>query len=162
MSELKHPMQLLYQGVSATLTTVLLFIWPTLLNAQEAAARKPYPGLNSDPLQSLQLSNYLIGIVAVFVTLGIVSWLVRRYQPKIGRGQIRVEAYLSLGGKEKLMLVEVEARRLLIGVSPAGISLLQDLSNATQEATEQLAETPPVDTPSNSWLQQTLKSVTRS
>ena len=141
---------------------LFLVIWPTLLNAQEPVVRTPYPGLNSDPLQSLQLSNYLIGIVAVFVTLGVVSWLLRRYQPKVGRGQIRVQAYLSLGGKEKLMLVEVEERRLLIAVSPAGINLIQDLSSDSQQPSEQLSETPETNAPINSWLQQTLKSVTRT
>ena len=155
-------MQPLKNAVLATFAMLLLVIWPTLLNAQKSGVRKPYPGLNSDPLQSLQLSNYLIGIVAVFVTLGVVSWLLRRYQPKVGRGQIRVQAYLSLGGKEKLMLVEVEERRLLIAVSPAGINLIQDLSSDSQQPSEQLSETPETNAPINSWLQQTLKSVTRT
>ncbi len=163
MFELKQVMQQFKITLLASVAAVLLMIWPTLLNAQESSVRKPYPGLNSDPLQALQVSNYLIGIVVVFVALGVASWLLRRYQPKAGRGQIRIQAYLSLGGKEKLMLVEVETRRLLIGVSPAGINLIQDLSNDdAQQSTEQFSETSQSNTPSNSWLQQTLKTVTRT
>ena len=159
MSELIQRIQQLGNRVLATFAILL---WSTLLNAQESAVRKPYPGLNSDPLQSLQLSNYLIGIVVVFVTLGVASWLLRRYQPKVGRGQIRVQACLSLGGKDKLMLVEVEARRMLIGVSPAGINLIQDLSSDAQQPSEQFSEIPETNAPINSWLRQTLKSVTRT
>ena len=148
------------------LGTLLPVLWPALISAQDTPVRKPFPGLVPDPLQSLHISNYLIGIVVVFVTLAVASWLLRRYQPRIGHGQIRVQACLSLGGKERLMLVEVQERRLLIGVCPAGINLLQDLNADVRNDQSQQDEITPIEAPvhraAGSWLQQTLKSVTGS
>lgn len=140
------------------ISALLALIGPALLQAQTQDSRKALTTLGPEPLNSLQLSNYLLGIVIVFAMLALASWLLRRYQPQVGRGLIRIQSCLSLGGKEKLMVVEVQGRRLLIGVSSAGISLLQDLRDGAGDAAEAGTEaSPPV--PPGSWLQQTLKSV---
>ena len=147
------------------LVGLLSVIWPGLVQAQaqNLEGRKPFSGLAPDPLQSLHLSNYLIGIVIVFATLAVASWLLRRYQPQAGRGLIKVQACLSLGGKERLMVVEVQGRRLLIGVSSAGISQLQVLDSGSGETPHEHSgepSTPPgsVYAGAGGWLQKTLKS----
>lgn len=145
---------------------VLCGVWPGLLQAQNLDNRKALSTLAPDPLQALHLSNYLIGIVSVFAVLAVASWLLRRYQPRVGRGLIRIESCLSLGGKEKLMVVQVQGRRLLLGVSSAGINLLRDLESAGDGAgTVNEAEVHsgvPGQVRAGNWLQQTLKSVVGS
>lgn len=45
-----------------------------------------------------------------------------------GSGRLRVLAQLSVGRDERLVVAAVGARRLLLGVTPAGITLLAELS----------------------------------
>jgi len=131
--------------------------------AGKPEAHKALPGLAPDPLQALQLSNYLIAIVLVFAVLALASWLLRRYTPGTGSGPIRIEACRSLGGKDRLMIVAVQQRRLLIGVGAAGIALLQDLnSEETRRDTAEEASATGAPVATQSWLQQALSSVVRS
>jgi flagellar protein FliO/FliZ len=47
-----------------------------------------------------------------------------------GRTPIRVLASASLGSRQNIVVVEVEGRRLVVGVTPGGMELLADLSAA--------------------------------
>ncbi|WP_374013898.1 flagellar biosynthetic protein FliO [Pseudoxanthomonas koreensis] len=69
--------------------------------------------------------------MALVLVLGLIlglAWLLRRlpggFRPAEG---LRVVGSLALGAKERVMVVEVGGRQLLLGVTPAGISLLHDL-----------------------------------
>ncbi len=159
----KHPGQSVY-SFAAGLACWWAAVWPGLVQAQTqtSEAVRPIANMMPDPLQSLHFSNYLIAILIVFVTLAAASWMLRRYQPRVGRGLIRVQACVSLGGKERLMLVEVQERRLLIGVCPAGIRLLQALDPEAKETPQALDSDTQVQATTDSWLQRTLKSVSHS
>lgn len=91
---------------------------------------------------SLQM---MAGLMAVLAVIAGLAWLVRRLHPVAnGSGSgLRVSHALSLGQKEKLLVVEIENHRLLIGVTPQQISLLQVLGDA-----------PPPAKPDNSFAQQ--------
>ncbi len=143
---------------------LLASVWPGLIQAQarDPEARKAFSGLAPDPLQSLQASNYILGIVIVFATLAVASWLLRRYQPQAGRGLIKIQASLSLGGKDRLMVVEVQGRRLLLGVGSAGIRQLQVLDSGPDSLPDRPGDThsPQPGSPhtgTGSWLRKVLK-----
>lgn len=75
----------------------------------------------------LQLVLALSFVLAVFLVL---IWLLKRFQPGLTGGSgsvIKVVASLPLGARERLLLVDLQGQQLLLGVSPAGISLLQVL-----------------------------------
>ena len=72
--------------------------------------------------------------VGLFITLGIIlglSWFVK----KIGLNNIsqikgmNVLNRLSLGGKEQVMLIDVEGERILLGVSPGRVNYLKTLKS---------------------------------
>jgi len=75
----------------------------------------------------LQTVAALVFVLAVFL---ILVWLLKRFQPGVSGSSgaaIRIVATLALGTRERLLLVDVQGQQLLLGVSPAGISLLQVL-----------------------------------
>lgn len=76
----------------------------------------------------------LQGFAAVLVVLGLVgvlAWLVRRgtFGALRAKGRtIAVETAVPLGERRSLVVVSVEGRRILLGLTPAQISMVTELS----------------------------------
>jgi flagellar protein FliO/FliZ len=78
-----------------------------------------------------ELWRSLLAIVVVFGLLGTLAWAARRgrlgflsRQPS----QVRVEATVPLGDRRSLMVVAIEGRRLLLGLTPAQVSFVTELA----------------------------------
>jgi flagellar protein FliO/FliZ len=69
-----------------------------------------------------------VGIVLALV--GALAWLARRGSlgMKTGRGNMAVETAIGLGERRSLVIVAVEGRRLLLGLTPAQVSLVAELN----------------------------------
>ena len=72
--------------------------------------------------------NTLLATVIVLVLVGALAWVARRGQRLRGSGVgPSVESAVSLGERRSLVIVAVEGRRLLLGVTPASVSLVTEL-----------------------------------
>jgi flagellar protein FliO/FliZ len=75
----------------------------------------------------------LQSLLAVLVVLGLVAalaWLARRGAFGALRGgthAVRVETAVPLGERRSLVIVAVEGRRLLLGMTPTHISMVTEL-----------------------------------
>lgn len=78
---------------------------------------------------SLQMMAGLVVVLALILGL---SWLARRFNlTGVGAStSIKVSAALTVGGKEKILVIEVDNQRLLVGVTAQQITLLQTLGGA--------------------------------
>jgi flagellar protein FliO/FliZ len=138
----------------ATLCALLAAAQPACLHAAPGLREGAF-GLRT-PLSADHALEYLMGIVLVMIALGVFAWLMRRLQTRIGSAgaSLRIAAALPLGGKERLLLVEVEGERLLLGVGPGGVQLVRRLrGNGAGTGSASAAATPPQDT----WLARTLR-----
>jgi len=79
----------------------------------------------------------LQSFVAVLVVLGLVAalaWIVRRgaFAAALRRGPrpISVETAMPLGERRSLVIVAVEGRRILLGLTPGTISMVTELGPA--------------------------------
>ena len=75
------------------------------------------------------LSRVSLGLLGVLILIFGLAWAARRFSFLSGlksdsSSPIRHLAQLSVGPKERVMLIEVDGRRLLIGVAPGRITLL--------------------------------------
>ncbi|ETX10894.1 flagellar biosynthesis protein FliO [Marinomonas ushuaiensis DSM 15871] len=91
--------------------------------------------LHAAGIQEVSATSSLWKVVAslVFIIAFIPAcvWLMKRFQlaqMKLGQADIKVVSVQSLGAKEKLMLVEVEGERMLIGVTANTITHLKTIS----------------------------------
>ena len=81
---------------------------------------------------------------AVVIVLGLVAalaWLVRRgaFGAIRARGRaVVVETAVPLGDRRSLVIVAVEGRRLLLGMTPAQISMVAELGPAPASFEQQL------------------------
>jgi flagellar protein FliO/FliZ len=78
-----------------------------------------------------------VGVVLALLALG--AWALRRgtFGPlnRKARGLIRVETTVPLGERRSLMVVSVEGRRLLLGLTPVQVSLVTELQRGDAFAT---------------------------
>ena len=82
------------------------------------------------------------GFLAVLIVLGLVAalaWLLRR--GKLGAlggrgGVINVETAVALGERRSLVIVSVEGRRLLLGLTPTTMQLVTELQTPPATAAE--------------------------
>jgi flagellar protein FliO/FliZ len=86
---------------------------------------------------ALGAAGALQALGAVMVVLGLVAglaWLVRRGTIRLPgsarRQAMAIESATPLGERRSLLIVSVEGRRLLLGVTPTQVSLVTELGAA--------------------------------
>jgi flagellar protein FliO/FliZ len=76
----------------------------------------------------------VLGLVIVLGLLFVLAWLARRGKLRFpgarAHALIAVEAAVPLGERRSLVIVTVEGRRLLLGLTPAQVSLVTELAAA--------------------------------
>jgi flagellar protein FliO/FliZ len=100
-----------------------------------------------------ELWRSLLAIVVVFGLLGGLAWAARRGRLGFFTRQpshVRVEATVPLGERRSLMVVAIEGRRLLLGLTPVQVTLVTELGTAPFDAALARAEAaaPPTTQPS--------------
>jgi len=112
------------------------------------------------------LLQTLFALIVVLGVLGLLAWFLKRYGPKAmgGSANLRVVGSLNLGGRERLLVVEVGNQWIVVGASPGRVNALATMPKQEQEqVSADIAGTgatlAPHTQPANSfadWLKQTI------
>lgn len=107
------------------LLSASLFILPATLRAAENNS-KASGGLNKSPLGSEGLLETTAGLLLVLGVILALAWGVRRFArlPMAGKGLVNVLGGTALGSRERVVVVQVENTRLVLGVAPGRIQTL--------------------------------------
>jgi len=72
------------------------------------------------------LLQTIFALVFVLALLIGLAWFMKRYGPKVmgGNNKMRVVSSLNLGGRERIVLVEVADQWIVVGASPGRINAL--------------------------------------
>ena len=107
-----------------------------LLRQQTIATLALSPSLcvagTSAPVAAAQAVQVVVGLCVVLGMIVAAAWVARRLQairPQ-GSGHIRIIEGMALGTRDKLLLVEVDGRRVLLGLSPGRIATLHSFHGA--------------------------------
>jgi flagellar biosynthetic protein FliO len=134
------------------------------------APRPAAPGIAVPPVampagsSTGSLLQTLFALILVLAVLGALAWFLKRYGPKVGGGNanLRVVGSLNLGGRERIVVVEVGNEWIVVGASPGRINALatmprQDGQNGdTNTADAALAPHAPAAHSFADWLKQTI------
>jgi flagellar biogenesis protein FliO len=84
----------------------------------------------------------LVSLVLVLGAAAAATVFLRRWKGSIGRreGPMQLRHVLALGPRERLALVKVGSRFLVVGVTAAGISAVAEFTDDTLEATDAQAQ----------------------
>ena len=99
-------------------------------------------GIVKQPAKTLSYVDVLQWILALLVVLalfGLFAWVLRKSGnfTQMGKNQLSVVSGLSLGVREKLVLVNVGDKQLLLGVTPGRIDKLLELEGESRIFQEQ-------------------------
>jgi flagellar protein FliO/FliZ len=89
-----------------------------------------------------ELSAYLLQATLALVILAGLAWAavwgLRRWSctPLVGKGRLRLLESLNLGMGVRVVMLEAEGRRFLVGITPHAVSLLVQLPPAEEAAAE--------------------------
>jgi flagellar protein FliO/FliZ len=103
---------------------LLLAFFPLLLNAAEGNSAS-VPQLMDENVSGSLLQTTL-GLVAVLLIIGAVAWLVKRlgFVHTGARGRMKIVGGVSLGTRERVVLLQVGEEQLVLGVAPGQIRTL--------------------------------------
>lgn len=105
------------------LITFLAAVFP---GSSVLAAETPFPSMGPQSLSFANVIQWSIGLLVVLVAIFICAWLLRKMTgfSSLAGGKLRVLGGISLGGREKVVLLQVEEKQLLLGVAPGSIKTL--------------------------------------
>src|SRR4051794_8097677 len=83
------------------------------------------------------LARVLFGLVAVLALMAATAWLLRRCGASrtTGAGTIKVVGGVSVGSRERIMVVEIGGQWLVVGVAPGRINALTSMPCQPDTAT---------------------------
>lgn len=102
-----------------------------LISTAAFADSQTAPGV----LNHSELVKILTGLLLVLLVIFLLSWLVKRFnvvQLSSSKG-FNVVASMTLGPKERMLLLKVGARYLLIGVGASSVNTLYDFGEQMPE-----------------------------
>lgn len=97
--------------------------------AADSASQKTIPSLTNEPVG---LGNYLQMFFGLFIVVGLIvgmAWFMRRMGNMNGvtAGNLKVVGGVSVGQRERIVLVQAGEQQLLVGVGPGTIRTLHVL-----------------------------------
>lgn len=105
-----------------------LSIWafPILVLAESKSIVKP---TSVEAFSMMGALNMAMGLVVVIAFILGLAWVLKKYSklPGVNQVDMKVLGGISLGTREKAILIEVENTRLLVGVTPGHIQTLHVL-----------------------------------
>lgn len=100
--------------------------------AQAAAEKSPAATLSPSPLSGGVLLQTAGGLLLILGLIFAIGWLLRRFGrlPLASKGDITILSGVSLGPRERAVLLRVGDTRLLVGVAPGRVQTLHVLDKA--------------------------------
>ena len=115
----------------------------------QAPAYTPGPSAGS-------LIQTIFALILVLGLLAALAWVMKRYGPNVqaGAGGLRIVGALNLGGRERIMVVEIGDQWIVVGASPGRVNALATMPRQAGPATIS-GHTAPASSFAQ-WLKQTI------
>jgi flagellar protein FliO/FliZ len=113
---------------------------PTLVAAApaqpESASRLATGGIGTS--SALEMAAVLTGVILLILVLG---WLVKRVGnfPSAGKGMVKILGGVSLGPRERAVVLEAGEKRILVGVAPGRVQTLCLLDGSEGNSVEKFS-----------------------
>lgn len=105
------------------------------------------------------LLQTIFGLVVVLALLGGLAWFLKRFGPKnaSGSADLRIVGALNLGGRERIVVVEVGDQWIVVGASPGRVNALATIPRQHESVASSVPGAyAPSATSFSEWLKQTI------
>ncbi|MEJ7806909.1 MAG: flagellar biosynthetic protein FliO [Telluria sp.] len=129
------------------------------------AARAPLPRQAPPPVQPMaatsagSLLQTIFGLTVVLAMLALFAWAMKRFGPRqsTGAAGLRIVSALNLGGRERIIVVEVGDQWIVVGASPGRVNALATMPRQHAEpGPATLHPHAPAASSFSEWLKQTI------
>lgn len=108
------------------------------------------------------LVQTILALMLVLAMLAALAWVLKRYGPRgqAGAGGLRIVSAVSLGGRERVIVVEVGDQWIVVGASPGRVNALATMPRQEAPAAPANATLHPHAPAAGSfgeWLKQTIE-----
>ena len=86
-------------------------------------------------MSSGYLAQLIVGLMFVLLCIVILAWLAKRFNrfQSSSDGSLQILGGISMGARERVVLVQVGATQLLLGVAPGRINMLHQLEQPLEK-----------------------------
>jgi flagellar protein FliO/FliZ len=104
------------------------------------------------------LLQTILALVLVLALLAGLAWAAKRYGPRVAgnSANLRMVGALNIGGRERIMVVEVGDQWIVVGASPGRVNALATMPKGDAPASATLAAHTPSASTFSDWLKQTI------
>jgi len=112
---------------------VFITLYPLSVQAEKAIIKPT----SVEAFSMMGALNMVMGLVVVIALILGLAWILKKYArlPNNNQVDMKVLGGLSLGTREKAILIEVDNTRLLVGVTPGHIQTLHVLDKSSEANT---------------------------
>lgn len=99
----------------------------------------------AEPMPGASLMEVVLPMLAVVFALAALWWAVRRQGGRsASAGPARIVQVMAVGPRERVLIVDHDTQRFLLGVTPTAINLLARLDGKDAAKNPANASTPPI------------------
>ena len=104
------------------------------------------------------LLQTIFALVLVLALLAALAWAAKRYGPRVtgSTANLRMVGALNIGGRERIMVVEVGDQWIVVGASPGRVNALATMPKGDAAASAALAGHTPSASNFSDWLKATI------
>jgi flagellar protein FliO/FliZ len=126
---------------------------PAAIPANPARLPQAAPGPSAG-----SLVQTIFALVLVLALLAALAWAAKRYGPRVAgnSANLRMIGALNIGGRERIMVIEVGDQWIVVGASPGRVNALATMPKGDASASATLAGHAPSASNFADWLKQTI------
>jgi flagellar protein FliO/FliZ len=126
---------------------------PAAIPANPARLPQAAPGPSAG-----SLVQTIFALVLVLALLAALAWAAKRYGPRVAgnSANLRMIGALNIGGRERIMVIEVGDQWIVVGASPGRVNALATMPKGDANASATLAGHTPSASNFADWLKQTI------
>ncbi len=118
-------------GIKLSSGICALMLWPGMTFAEQAAEVAVKSAAFSPADQIIKM---VVGLIIVLVMIFAIAWLARNHMGfnPTSNAALKPIAGVSIGQKERVVLLQVSDRQVLVGVAPGSVNMLYVLDKESE------------------------------
>lgn len=95
----------------------------------------PSPVIKSDPMSGSYLMQLVLGLIVVVLCIIALAWFAKKMNSfqSLADDSLKIVSTISMGTRERIVLLQVGEEQLLVGVSPGQINKLHVLNKPIEK-----------------------------